>query len=65
MRMLREGRMGAEVWLCARHERLLAARSRWTHIFAVAFKNRVRIDLYVHVKITAAAAPHAAITLAA
>jgi len=29
--------MGAEVWLCARHERLLAARSRWTHIFAVAF----------------------------
>lgn len=29
--------MGAEVWLYARHERLLAARSRWTHIFAFAF----------------------------
>jgi Cu-processing system permease protein len=29
--------VGADVWLWARHERLLAARSRWTHIFAIAF----------------------------
>jgi Cu-processing system permease protein len=25
------------VWLCARHELLLAARSRWLHVFAVVF----------------------------
>src|SRR5262245_53178966 len=36
-RRVRGAPMGAEVWLCAKHERLLAARSRWTHIFAVAF----------------------------
>jgi Cu-processing system permease protein len=29
--------MRSELWLYARHERLLASRSRWTHIFAVGF----------------------------
>jgi Cu-processing system permease protein len=29
--------MGGELWLYAKHERLLAARSRWTHVFAVSF----------------------------
>ena len=29
--------MGGEIWLCARQERLLAARSRWTQIFAAVF----------------------------
>lgn len=29
--------MVADVWLCARHERLIAARSRWTHVFAASF----------------------------
>jgi Cu-processing system permease protein len=29
--------MGSDTWLCARQERLLAARSRWTQIFAVVF----------------------------
>lgn len=29
--------MRSDIWLCARQERLLAARSRWTQIFAVVF----------------------------
>ena len=29
--------MTATLWLCARHELLLAARSRWLHWFAVVF----------------------------
>jgi Cu-processing system permease protein len=29
--------MLGDIWLCARQERLLAARSRWTQIFAAAF----------------------------
>jgi Cu-processing system permease protein len=29
--------MRRDVWLCAKQERLLAARSRWTQIFAVVF----------------------------
>jgi len=29
--------MRGDIWLCARQERLLAARSRWTQIFAAAF----------------------------
>lgn len=29
--------MGSDIWLCARQERLLAARSRWTQIFAAVF----------------------------
>ena len=33
--------MASDIWLCARQERLLAARSRWTQIFAAVFATLV------------------------